>query len=62
MTPIIVAAIVLAAAVAFGRWRRFSSIQWIWMLFGTAIAILIIWAIVIVFVVAPEMKRTIGTG
>ncbi|HSJ09682.1 MAG TPA: hypothetical protein VK928_07190 [Longimicrobiales bacterium] len=62
MTPIIIAILVLASAVAFGRWRRFSSIQWIWTLFGTAIAILIIWAIVIVFVVGPEMKRTIGTG
>lgn len=61
MTPIIVALLVLGSAVAFARWRKFNSIQWIWLLFGSAFVILIVWALMVVFVVGPEMKRTIGT-
>jgi len=60
MTPVIIALLVLSGAVAFGRWRKFNSIQWIWLLFSTAFIILIVWMIVVVFVVGPEMKRTVG--
>lgn len=50
--------IIVAAAVAFGMWRRFGPIQWIWLFFGIAIAMLVIWAVMLVFVIGPEMQRT----
>jgi hypothetical protein len=47
----------IAAAIAFGVWRRFSAIQWIWLLFGTCIFMLVLWAVLIVFVIGPNMRR-----
>ncbi|HEX6132860.1 MAG TPA: hypothetical protein VFZ24_02680 [Longimicrobiales bacterium] len=49
--------LLFGVAVAFGLWRRFGPIQWIWLLFGTAIALLIVWFILIMFVIGPEMVR-----
>lgn len=45
-------------AVAFGMWRKFGPIQWIWLLFGTAMVLLILWIVILVFVIGPEMVRT----
>lgn len=45
-------------AVAFGVWRKFSAIQWIWLLFGSAIALLVLWFLVLAFLIGPEMVRT----
>jgi hypothetical protein len=45
-------------AVAFGVWRKFGPIQWIWLLFGSAIALVILWVIMLAFVIGPEMIRT----
>lgn len=45
-------------AVAFGVWRKFGPIQWIWLLFGTAMALLILWLVILLFVIGPEMVRT----
>lgn len=45
-------------AVAFGVWRRFGPIQWIWLLFGTAITLLIAWLLLLTFLIGPEMVRT----
>ncbi|CAN5801731.1 hypothetical protein BH23GEM9_BH23GEM9_16600 [soil metagenome] len=50
---------IFAAAVAFGVWRRFTSIQWIWLLFGTCVAMLVIWFLLVVFVIGPQMQRMI---
>jgi hypothetical protein len=49
--------VVVALAVVIGIWRRFGPIQWIWLLFGTAIALLVVWLLVLVLVIAPEMRR-----
>lgn len=45
------------AAVAFGVWRKFGPIQWIWLLFGTAITLLLVWLLLLTFVIGPEMVR-----
>lgn len=45
-------------AVAFGVWRKFGPIQWIWLLFGTAMLLLIAWILMLVFLIGPEMVRT----
>jgi hypothetical protein len=45
-------------AVAFGMWRKFGPVQWIWLLFGTAMLLLILWLVILVFVIGPEMVRT----
>jgi len=50
-------ALLFALAIAFGVWRKFGPVQWIWLLFGTAIAIVIVWILMVVFVVGPEMVR-----
>ena len=47
-----------ALAVAFGLWRNFGPIQWIWLLFGTAIAVVVVWFLVLAFLIGPEMIRT----
>ena len=60
MTPVIVALLFLATAIAIGRWRRFNAIQWIWLITGMAIALVIVWFVLAVFVVGPEMQRTLG--
>lgn len=45
------------ATIAFGVWRKFGPIQWIWLLFGTAIALLIAWLLLLTFIIGPEMVR-----
>lgn len=47
-----------ALAVTIGLWRKFGPIQWIWLLFGTAIAVLVVWFLVLAFLIGPEMIRT----
>jgi hypothetical protein len=54
--------IAVAVAIAFGAWRRFGPIQWIWLLFGIAIAMLILWLLLMVLVVGPEMRRMNAPG
>jgi hypothetical protein len=49
--------VALAAVTAFGIWRRFGAVQWIWLLFGAAIAMVVIWVLLIIFYVEPEMRR-----
>ena len=55
--PFLIAALVFGAVLAFGRWRRLNSVQWIWLLFGTALALIVIWLLVIVFFIGPEMRE-----
>lgn len=50
-------ALVVLCAVMFGVWRRFGPVQWIWLLFGIAAAILVAWFLLMVLVVGPEMRR-----
>ncbi|MGH7446049.1 MAG: hypothetical protein ACRELT_00720 [Longimicrobiales bacterium] len=50
--------VLFALAIAFGVWRRFGPIQWIWLLFGTALALLVLWFLLLAFVIGPEMVRT----
>jgi uncharacterized membrane protein len=54
--------IVVVALIAFGVWRRFGPIQWIWLLFGIAIVMLILWLLMMVLVVGPEMRRMNAPG
>jgi hypothetical protein len=49
--------IVFAAVIAFGVWRRFTSVQWIWMLFGAAATLMLIWLLLLLFFIGPEMRR-----
>lgn len=49
-------------AVAFGVWRKFGPIQWIWLLFGTAMLLLLTWLLLLVFVIGPEMVKTGAPG
>ncbi|MEX1182092.1 MAG: hypothetical protein WEF86_02580 [Gemmatimonadota bacterium] len=58
MPVLLLLLVVFALLVALGRWRRFGAVQWIWLLFGSAIALVIIWVILLVFVIGPEMQRT----
>jgi hypothetical protein len=46
-----------AVIIAFGIWRRFSAIQWIWTLFGAAMLLMLIWFLLLVFLIGPEMRR-----
>lgn len=55
-------ALIVLAAVLFGMWRRFGPIQWIWLLFGLAMAMLIAWLLMMVLVVGPEMRRMGSPG
>jgi hypothetical protein len=54
--------LLLAAAVAFGVWRRFTAIEWIWTFFALSIGMLIIWFLMVVFIVGPEMRRMTPGG
>ena len=54
--------IVVAAAFGFGVWRRFGPVQWIWLLFGIAITMLVLWMLMMVLVVGPEMRRMNSPG
>jgi uncharacterized membrane protein len=49
--------LVLAVVVIFGVWRRFGSVQWIWLLFGAAIVMIVVWLVLVITVVEPEMRR-----
>lgn len=49
--------LVVALAVAFGVWRRFGPVQWIWLLAGGALLLILIWAILLVFFIGPDMQR-----
>ena len=59
MTPIIAALLFIGTAVVIGRWRKFNSIQWIWLITSMVIGLVVIWLLLAVFVIGPEMKRTI---
>lgn len=54
--------VVIVGAVLFGVWRRFGPVQWIWLLFGLAAAMLIAWFLMMVLVVGPEMRRMGSPG
>lgn len=54
--------VVLALLLAFGIWRRFGAIQWIWLLFAAAIALVVAWLIMLAFVIGPEMRRRAPQG
>jgi hypothetical protein len=49
--------LVVGLAVGYGIWRKFTAIQWIWLMTGLALAMLVLWAIMLVFVVGPGMQR-----
>lgn len=49
-------------AVAFGVWRGFGAVQWIWLMAGAAFTMILIWVILIVFVIGPEMRRMGSPG
>ena len=49
--------LVFGLGVAIGIWRKFGPIQWIWLLFGTAIAVVIVWFVLVIFFIGPEMVR-----
>jgi hypothetical protein len=49
--------LLLGLAVAFGVWRRFGAVQWIWLVAGSALLLALAWALYIVFVIGPEMRR-----
>jgi hypothetical protein len=47
----------VAAGIAFGIWRGFGAVQWIWLMAGVAFAMLLLWVIMLVFVIGPGMQR-----
>jgi hypothetical protein len=49
--------LLLGLAVAFGVWRRFTSVQWIWLVAGSALLLVLVWALYLVFIIGPEMRR-----
>jgi hypothetical protein len=51
------ALLLFVCAVLFGVWRKFGPVQWIWLLFGAAIFMMVVWLLLIVLVVEPEMRR-----
>ena len=59
MTPIFAAILFIGTAIVIGRWRKFNSIQWIWLITCMVIGLVVIWFLLAVFVVGPEMKRTL---
>jgi hypothetical protein len=59
MTPILSALLFIGTAIAIGRWRKFNSIQWIWLITCMVIGLVVIWFLLAVFVVGPEMRRTL---
>ena len=58
MPLMLLIAVVFAIAIAIGKWRGFGPIQWIWLLFGLAIGLVVIWVLLLVFFIGPEMVRT----
>jgi hypothetical protein len=49
--------LVIGLAVTFGVWRRFTAIQWIWLMAGAALLLIVAWAFLLFFVIGPEMQR-----
>jgi hypothetical protein len=49
--------LVLLLGVAFGVWRGFGPVQWIWMLAGGALLLILIWTILLIFFIGPDMQR-----
>jgi hypothetical protein len=49
--------LLVALVIAFGVWRRFGAVQWIWLVAGAALLLVLIWTFMLVFVIGPEMKR-----
>ena len=60
MIPLIL--IVFGAAIAIGLVRKAGAIEWIWLIFGAAITLVVLWVLLIVFVIGPEMLRTGAPG
>jgi len=56
---LLILVLVIGSVVAIGRWRKFGSIQWIWAIAGLGIGLFVIWALVLVFFIGPEMNRAI---
>jgi ABC-type spermidine/putrescine transport system permease subunit II len=54
---ILLLAVLVAVAVAIGIWRGFTAIEWIWTFFAIAIGMIVLWLILVIFVVGPEMRR-----
>ena len=50
--------LIFGSAIAIGLWRKAGPVQWIWLLFGAAITMLVLWVLLVLFVVGPEMRRT----
>jgi hypothetical protein len=49
--------LISGAVILFGMWRRFGAVQWIWVLFGAAMFMVLLWLLLIVLVVEPEMRK-----
>jgi hypothetical protein len=50
--------LVFGIAIAIGVWRKAGPAEWIWLLFGAAITMLVLWVLLLLFVVGPEMRRS----
>jgi hypothetical protein len=57
MSPLPVVLLLFVVAIAVGVWRRFGAVQWIWLLFGVAMALVVVWVLMLVLVIGPEMQR-----
>lgn len=49
--------LIFIAIVAFGVWRGFGAVQWIWLMAGSAFVMILLWVLLIVFFIGPEMRR-----
>lgn len=49
--------LLVALVIAFGVWRRFGAVQWIWLVAGAALFLVLIWTFMLLFVIGPEMRR-----
>jgi hypothetical protein len=49
--------LIFGTAIAIGLWRKAGPVEWIWLLFGAAITMLVLWVLLVLFVVGPEMRR-----
>jgi hypothetical protein len=59
---ILLLATLIAVAAAIGIWRGFTAIEWIWTFFAIAISMMVLWLILVIFVVGPEMRRMAPFG
>ena len=55
---ILLVLLIFGTAIAIGLWRKAGPIEWIWLLFGAAITMLVLWLVLVLFVIGPEMQRT----